>query len=434
MKKLIILFLMVLLVSGVAFAQVKVSGQIEYETASSLHGSNENTSPGAGTSNSQKDYGAYDADVRLQLTITADDYNTGTLRFRYRTNAPAGDVANTALDRAFLTTDIGKYFKLSDYKLGWKSEAGLNEYTITPNGNGKWNTLYRVLQRESGDGAYADYFFDERIWGTRQAITIADMLTLTGFFALEGVSGTADADPQHSNARGRRAGKLHDFYTDAKFSFKEAGPGTLSLEVAYLLWSHANIHGLQSFTGKPAMPANNELDLDQGTFLFALGYTGVKAGDKAVVDFGAAYYKALDDEIAYDIYAANLTATIDKNYYILAGLQGYPKNDKIGTAGYATDKAQLLHNVRVAVGAKPVEAFGIDVGALFYTGGEEKKLNDASADRGKLNTFDASGVLYVGKGSFRLGYIYVPENDITINPFNTDALYSSLYFKARLDL
>jgi hypothetical protein len=53
-------------------------------------------------------------------------------------------------------------------------------------------------------------------------------------------------------------------------------------------------------------------------------------------------------------------------------------------------------------------------------------------DRKLLNTIDVSAALKIGKATYRLGYLYVPDYDLSIASFNTDAEKKSLYFKGTL--
>jgi hypothetical protein len=184
-----------------------------------------------------------------------------------------------------------------------------------------------------------------------------------------------------------------------------AGPGTLGVEVSYFQWENANI----GYNGK--------LKVGEGSMQFAVGYD-MKAGD-IPVKLGGSYVLPLKKEKSYSAYAFNARATI-ATAYVLAGLQGVMKNDDLSKV-----EAQPLHNVRLAAGMAFTPQLGADVGAILYTGGKDKVGPD---DREVFNTLDASVYVKAGKTTYRFGYLYVPENDTSIDPFMTDSKQNSFYF------
>jgi hypothetical protein len=129
---------------------------------------------------------------------------------------------------------------------------------------------------------------------------------------------------------------------------------------------------------------------------------------------------------------------------VVVGLQGYPDADKEGNWGTADKKTfgkykgEALHNIRVGGGVTPVQYLGVDAGVIFYMGDDYIVDTDGKAtSRSTLNTFDISAALKLGKMEYRLGYLYVPENDYTIDPFaggdnNVEIVSKALYFKAKL--
>lgn len=358
MKKLIILVsLIALLAGGMAFGQESFSGQLEYEVATSMEG-------GANR------YFLSDPDPRLNLSVNVDEFTTAWMRIRAK-----GPGAFEA-DRAFFTTDFGKFFELP---LGWKGTFGLNEYTPANIGNFGWDITNKVILK---NGAKNDYFFDNKYWGTQQSFVFSDMVTVSGFFA-------EDKD------------RLQNMFIDAVVKL----PANLSVEASYLLWE--------------------ETELDKGVMMFAAAY-GTKMDDIGL-DFGASFYQPMDTKVENSVYGFNARATFGKAGYLLAGFQGFPKNDDVG------DKAQLLHNVRIAGSFNATPILTLDAGVILYTGGEDKNVTTPADDREMLNTLDVSALFKAGKASFRLGYLFVPKGDVSIDPFKTDASKKSLYFISRVD-
>jgi hypothetical protein len=465
MKKLIILALMALLVTG-AFAEITFSGFVEYETASSLDSGEVDA-----TTKDYANYGRYDGDVRLIANIKADDYNTGVIRIRSRTA-----VNSVIVDNAHATTDLGKFFSLP---VGWKSSIGLNEWAFQPVGNLKWDTLHRIVQRnvysvsarngvvldgsgatsseaadyelQSGEvwviqpraagvgGGYADYYFDSKIWGIKESFLFQDVFTLNAFFSLNGSSVSSAGYGTTGDAG---YSKLRDFYIDGVFS-QAAGPGKLGVELAYMLWTS----GQSGYVVQNWDDHEKELGFGDGTVLFAVGYTGVPLTGDLSLDAGAAYYLPLS-KASPQAWGVNAQLNVGKFAYVLIGAQGYP-DAKEDSDWYGDNKEELgkykgemLHNIRVAGGVTPIEFLSLDAGVLFYMGDDESALFDkdvpgTATKRSTLNTFDISAALKVGKAEYRLGYLYVPTNDISIDPFNggdnnIEAIQKSLYFKARV--
>jgi|GEM_PF-5022781 len=416
MKKLIILLsLIALLASGMAFAQEKkfepsvtFNGYIEYEAATSLKTGAAWTNA-VGTSNAltvlqNERYSYFEPDARIIVTIKPDEYNTGV--FRIRTSGAYGQSAGSLTgdeairyDRAFFVSDFGKAFKLP---IGWQGRFGYNEYNPAYISNLGWDLTKKVIGRFA---LANDYYFDAKYWGTEQVITIENMVRIATFFSLQ-------------NSR------LKDMYVDGVVTIP-AGPGSLGIEAAYLVWSNASLNGGLTIdnSNKLQKASTPTINLDEGTMLFGLAYKGVKAGDIGL-DFGGAYYLPLEEKKAYAVYAANVKASFGSLASFLVGFQGVPENKDLNI------KAQALHNVRIAAGFTPVPVVSFDVGVILYTGGEE--VNFEGKDREMFNTLDVSACVKAGKASFRLGYLFVAEKDISIDPYMTDALKKSLYFLANM--
>ena len=379
MKKLIILVsLIALLASGMAFAQVTISGQIQYEVAESF----------------DKDIDQYkltlrDPDTTAILNIKADDFTSGWIRLRQRREGAIGQVSPARwveYDRAYFTTNFLPAFGVKDAPVDLMGTFGLNEYTPAFVANVEWDIVKKFFTTKKKIESKLASYRHKNItkWGMMPKISIMKMVDVAAAFSLESET-------------------LKDFFTDLVVG-APVGPGTLKGEFAY------GISGTKKF--------------DEGWMQFALAYA-MKMGDIGL-NFGAGYNMELNDDKnanAISGYGVGVKAAYGTLAYGFLGLQGYMKNSDANYDG------ELLHHVRIGVGARPVNAFGLDAGVILYTGGE--KSVDGT-DNETFNTLDVSGVVYVGKANFRLGYLYTPKNDPSIDPWKTDATKRSLYFIATL--
>ena len=379
MKKLIILIsLIALLASGMAFAQVTISGQIQYEVAESF---TKDIFPKALT--------LKDPDTTAILNIKADDFTSGWIRLRQRREGAIGQVSPARwveYDRAYFTTNFLPAFGVKDAPVALMGTFGLNEYTPAFVANVEWDIVKKFFTKKKIESKLASYSHKNITkWGMMPKISIMKMVDVAAAFSLESET-------------------LKDFFTDLVVG-APVGPGTLKGEFAY------GISGTKKF--------------DEGWMQFALAYA-MKMGDIGL-NFGAGYNMELNDKVISGVgaisgYGVGVKAAYGTLAYGFLGLQGYMKNSDANYDG------ELLHHVRIGVGARPVNAFGLDAGVILYTGGEESVGKDSRT----FNTLDVSGVVYVGKANFRLGYLYTPKNDPSIDPWKTDATKRSLYFIATL--
>jgi hypothetical protein len=379
MKKLIILIsLIALLASGMAFAQVTLNGRIEVEAASDFNKDKNAVKPEL-----------WDPDVRIEANIKVDDFNTGYIRMRLNDkNLTFGENVRTVyFDRAVFTNNLLGAMGVKDAPVAWTSQLGLNDWAPANVALAGWDITNKLLVLKN------DYFFAEALWGTKQSFSFAKMVNLGVFIGL-----------QNDN-------RLQDFYVDASATVP-AGPGKLGVEVSYFQWENANIGNLGP---------SGKLKLGEGSMQFAVGYD-MKAGD-IPVKLGGSYVLPLKKEKSYSAYAFNARATI-ATAYVLAGLQGVMKNDDLIINNKPLE-AQPLHNVRLAAGMAFTPQLGADVGAILYTGGKDKVGPD---DREVFNTLDASVYVKAGKTTYRFGYLYVPEKDKSIDPYITDSKQNSFYF------
>jgi hypothetical protein len=389
MKKLIVLFsLIALLASGMAFAQVTFTGKIEVEAANDFD--NEE-----GSASLEK----WDPDVRVELNIKADENSSGYIRTRIRKDQKVVTQSGTPdkttnlwyvdYDRAFFTNNVLGSLGVKDVPVKWISQFGMNDWAPAQVALAGYDTTNKVLFRDKNKNTY---FFDEAIWATKQSFTFADMVNVGVMMGI-------------SNDR------LQDFYVDGSAKLP-VGPGTLGLQISYNLWENKTIW---------FDLAEPRLEIGDGVMMIGAGYD-FKAGD-IPLKVGGAYYLPMDDKISYQVYAFNAKATIGPAY-VVAGFQGVPENEDLFI------EAQAIHNVRLAAGMKFTPIIGADVGVVLYTGGEE--VNQVGDDRETLNTLDASVWLKAGKVTYRVGYLYVPDDDVSIQPYKTDSIQRSFYMLATL--
>ncbi|GAB4371977.1 MAG: hypothetical protein Kow009_08090 [Spirochaetales bacterium] len=353
MKKLIILSLIALLASGMAFAQVSLSGQIQYEVADDFD------NPGVVKS---------DPDTQIKVNVK-DDYNSGMIRLRVRKEDTTGTTGKWVdYDRAYFTTDVLGGLGVKDAPVAVYNTIGLNEFAPAYVGNVNWDIVKGVTVNKNYWTSY----------GLMPKVSIMKMVDVAAAFDL-----TSDT--------------LKKFFTDVVVSLP-AGPGALKVEGTY--------------------GVNGTSDFGEGYFLAQLAYA-MKVGDIGL-NLGGAYNAELADT-GISGYGFGVKADMGMAYGFV-GLQGAMKNDDAGYDGEA------LHNVRLAAGVKPVPFFGLDAGVILYTGSEDS----VGTDNEVLNTLDISGVLYVGKASWRIGYILTPDGDNSIDPYQTDAATKGLYLVGTL--
>jgi hypothetical protein len=387
MKKLIILVsLIALLASGMAFGQITWTGTLEWEVATDFDS-------GTGAA----DYEYWEPDHYLHLNAKVDDFNSAYIRLRHNdAKADTGGNRYVYADKAVITTDFLGAFGVKGAPMTWKSELGLNEWVPDNVSNLCWDTTRKILQRP---GNKTDYFFDEKISGTRQTMTFADgAFKLAGFFGL-------------ANGTNSAADRLQDLFIDAVFAL----PAGIKAEVAYMKWENT--------TALPGIVATDPpLGIGDGNLMFGAAYA-TKINDMAL-HLGAAYYHPMDTELGYAIYGANAKAVVGA-YTFGVGVQGWPENDDLGI------DAEMLSNVRFMAGTMLNKMVGVDLGVLLYTGGEQ--TNGVGDDRETLNTLDASIYFMAGKAKYRIGYLMVPEDDVSIDPLSTDAILNSFYLVATLN-
>jgi len=443
-NRFIILALVLAFVAGgAAFAQSKVefSGQIELEMGSSFNSKDGTAFGASGVTGKGKGYSVADGDVQLIANITADEFNTGRVRIRHRTFTTFGGPASInpsatptplydagpelMLDQMFLTTNVGKALSLP---FGWISKVGADYHGFAPAGNNRWQVLTRVLPRHNN---LSDYFFDEVMWGTKQSLTFADMITLNGFFSLQGVYKSTKQPDRRNNQNGRPHNQLQDWWADITYA-APAGPGKLTVTAGYLVWSN-NVSPMSQGAGENGYSTT----AGEGFIFGNIGYTGAKI-DAMTLDFGAVYFKPIDSDLGKkggekqkqsSIWAT--TATLDfgvMGSYFLVGAQGYPDWEK-----------HAFHNLRFAAGVTPVKELSLDLGVILQFGDGTQWENASyvkdKLDDGILNTLDISACLNVGRAKYRIGYLFVPDGQAAIHAYqgdttvNAELLKSCLYFK-----
>lgn len=160
MKKLILFTLIALLASGMVFAQVTVSGQIEYGVLTDF-----DNAPGQVWDN------------RLIVTGKVDEFNTATVRFRMRQGVD-GTYANPGIqdsnapliDRAFVETNVLGALGVKGVPVKWLSINGFNwVQTLEPTAGVSPYAVSRVSRIATGGGKQAALY---------NKFTFADMLNM----------------------------------------------------------------------------------------------------------------------------------------------------------------------------------------------------------------------------------------------------------------
>ncbi len=113
MKKILVLTMMVLLVASMSVmaSDVTITGQVEYSWF--------------------QDFGAvydYNGDAELNFNAVVDDFNTARLEIDYAQDIGPASTNKIQLDKAYITTAIGKYAGLEDMGVSITSKWGWYEW------------------------------------------------------------------------------------------------------------------------------------------------------------------------------------------------------------------------------------------------------------------------------------------------------------------
>lgn len=357
MRKLsVIVIVLVLLIAGVAGAQVTVGGILELRARTDF----------------EDNHRGWGGDTRITVDATVDEYNTLSFRLPASLGEPTGIERNLLVDRAFGTTDVGALLGTDDAGLGVTVIWGLNEW------------------------AYADFI---KLGGYElEQIRIAKPLRLGGRLNLRIVDTVnvymmtgLDADDLD---------ELETFIVGLDTAL-DVGVGTLSAEVVY---------------------GNNNRTLDEGAIGVGAKLTGIALSPDLTMGVGGSATYHLEEGAL----AGGTTGDLEYGAGVsldFAAMGGFGA----GLYGTSEDAADSLGvNVRLT----PVDSVRFDVGTTI---GLAERFENA------FDSLDASTTLSVGRAEFRIGYLYIDEENLGlgVRPPKRDLRASEnnqdgLYLRARL--
>jgi hypothetical protein len=321
--------------------------------------------------------------AELQANIKADDANSAVLKVVESTQTNDSPVK---IDRAHFTTDYLKAFGLGmDSLVVITGNYGYNEFARASVGNvTSYDTTKKFVRKFT-------------TWGMAQSVEVLKMVKLTGAF---------DVNAQ----------ALTNFFVDGVVTVPSVGPGTVKAELAYTAVGIA--------TEK----------YGEGHFHAEAAYemTGLATGLTVAPGVGVAITlkDKIDDGLAGGVKVAYDTA--------LFGV--YANGGVIMTIVDANElKADNITRVPLAFGASYSKIVGLDLGAYLDLSAEEAARGaklDGSGAQGTFDSLDISAWFAAGKGNFRVGYLYVPAQEValdTLNAVNADGPSRGLYFKATLE-
>jgi|GEM_PF-1964546 len=382
MKKLIILVsLIALLASGMAFAQLTYNGRVYYGAISNFE-----DAPGIGW------------DLRSIFTFKVDDFNTAVTRIRMRnfgtSTALYGGTAGVQnewadfwllssdspfVDRAFLTTNI-------------TGALGMKDGPVTAVMN---TGYYWVFLDDLSDGVspfdVADVTQMDLGTGGKQAVFD---LNLNFVKMVDLRVSVAPNDNKTVKSGGWKV------VAGANIP---VGPGKLYPQFTY---------GVPQGNG-PNVTAS------EGTIIFAAKYTQAM-GDIGLTLVPAFRYN-LDDKVNGGNLAApqakykNADNEVIQYYYALAGAVQYAKlaNFKFGFLGYDGSAANRLEANLLLT---PVPQFGVEVGTIINLDQDEYKVGTAKS---ALQVIDIGAFVMAGRTRFKFGYIALGKEGFA-DPLNTD--------------
>ena len=350
MKRWMCIAVIGLVLSGVGFAQLSVSGQFQYGVLSNF-----DDAPGLGWDN------------QLIFTQKIDSFNTATVRLRLRnydssTNLAIGTgsvnqwkdfwlLSSDApfVDRAYLTTDV----------TGALGVKGPVKYVLT-------SGFSYVSTADLTDGIspfeVADLDSDNFVamGGGKQAV-FSNVLTIADAWNLR----FAVAPNDFSQGVG-------GWFVSADGSLS-VGPGTLYPEVVF--------------------SANNGVTPDKGNLIVAAKY----AMDASGISFAIVpqYLYALDSDAAVQY------------YYAVAAKVGYGEIASM-SAGFLGMDGSNANRMEARLLLTPVKSAGIDIGAVFNLD-KDMYVSPITGKSSTLNDLDISGFVMLGATKVRLGYLYLGE-------------------------
>lgn len=346
MKRIGLLVCMALVLAGAVFAQLTVSGQVQYGVLSNFE-----DAPGIGWDN------------QLVFTHKIDAFNTATVRLRMRNYDASSALQNDPnwtsrwllssdapfVDRAYLTTDVtgalgikGPVKNVLTSGFAYVSTADLTD-GISP---------FEVADLDS------DNFI--AMGGGKQAV-FSNVLTLADAWNL------------------RFAVAPNDFSAGAGGWFVSfdgslpVGPGTLYPEVVF--------------------SANNGVAADKGNFVVAAKY------EMSAEDLSFAV-------VPQYLYALDSDALV-QYYYAVAAKVGYKDLASV-SAGFLGMDGSEANRMEARLLLTPSKLVGFDIGTVLNLD-KDLYVSGTTGKSSTLNEIDVSGYVLLGATKVRLGYLYLGE-------------------------
>ena len=338
MRKLSAIMLALLLVSGVAMAQVTVSGTVDW---SSLYYSDDGTSDATARGRAE-----------TKFTAPVDDYNTAVVKIRYIDNTLDN------LQEAYFDTDWAGAFGLDQAApVGLDSRMGYHEYD---------NPEYGKVTGQEIENVDA---MGKREWNYQIVLSALDLVNLQ-------VNVSPGSAPLSSGGRDLAVGA----YGGGDFDF-----GTLNAELFFY--------------------AQDGAEAGDGNILFGVGYSNAIVPDLVALSVGTTfdYYLAdVADGAPEWALGAGVSATFIDMITLGLGLAG---NSEVPAGALGID-----------LGAAYMDLIGFDLGVVLALDEDYTGITDQQT----LDYLEASVVLMVGAGNFRVGYAYDGQDDATAGNIDTD--------------
>lgn len=395
MKKLIILVsLIALLASGMAFAQLTYNGKVYYGAISNF-----SDAPGIGW------------DLRSIFTYKIDDFNTAQTRIRMRnfgtsTKLYDGTQATSNankwsdfwllssdapfIDRAFVTTDI-------------TGALGMKDGPVTAIMN---TGFYWVYLDDLSDGVSPFEATDitQMDLGTGGKQAVFD-LNLNFVKMVDLRVSVAPNDNKTATSGGWKV------VAGANIP---VGPGKLYPQFTY---------GVPQVGNFPNTGLGPNVTASEGTIIFAAKYT------QAMGDIGLTLVPAFRYNLDSKVNGGNIAAPqakyknadndVIQYYYALSGAVQYAKLAKFqfGFLGYDGSPANRLEANLLLT---PVPQFGVEVGTIINLDQDEYKVTTANGTaKSALQVIDMGAFIMAGKTRFKVGYISLGKKGFS-DPLNQD--------------
>jgi hypothetical protein len=354
MKKLIILVsLIALLASGMVFAQVTVSGQIEYGVLTDF-----DNAPGQHWDNT------------LTFNAKIDEFNTGIVRFRARRSVDA-NYANPGIessdapliDKFAVTTNVLGALGVKGVPVKWMSTNGMEFFsTMNPTDGVSPYAMSRV----------------SRIWGGLRQFGLLNRFTFSDMFTVGAAifPNQWDDSPVDSDGNG---GYWLEAYTTLP-----VGPGSLTAVLNY----------------------------GSGAANFNSGMVNGDAFDKSDITGGVKYLMPMGDlKLGF---AGNFRVDLDSDaavgYYYGAAASIEAAMFKV-SGGFVGFEESAFNAAEFQVLLRPAKGFAIEIGGVLAFD-DEATVVYKGVGKDVLNELDVNAQINLGKNLVRVGYLVVSEDNL----------------------